>query len=82
MHFCPPTSSTISFRCEFFPAADSVPPVLCSLDILLEVKEVVGGHLEGYLCGKETFFSVATIERMAKHFKVGLFHFAPLCTMR
>ena len=43
---------------------------LCSLDILLEVKEVMGGHLEGFLYGKETFFSVATIERMVKHFKV------------
>lgn len=43
---------------------------MCSLDILLEVKEVVGGHLEGFLCGKETFFSMQTIERMAKHFKV------------
>lgn len=43
--------------------------MLCSLDILLELREV-NGQLEGHLCGKETFFSVQTIERMAKHFQV------------
>lgn len=43
----------------------------CSLDILLELKEV-NGQLEGHFCGKETFFSVQTIERMVKHFKVAL----------
>ena len=31
---------------------------------------MVGGHLEGFLYGKETFFTVPTIERMVKHFKV------------
>ena len=41
----------------------------CSLDILLELREV-NGRLQGHLSGKETFFSVQTFERMVKHFQV------------
>lgn len=50
-------------------AGSNLVEIFCSLDILLELKEV-NGQLEGHFCGKETFFSVQTIERMVKHFKV------------
>ena len=43
--------------------------LLCSLDVLLEFNEV-NGALVGSLCGKETFFTIPTIERMAQHFMV------------
>ena len=51
---------------------------VCSLDVLLELREV-NGVLEGHLCGKETFFAVKTIERMAKHFRVCSSTCASLC---
>lgn len=43
--------------------------LMCSLDVLLNLKEV-SGNLEGFICGKETFFAVPTMERMARHFQV------------
>lgn len=50
------------------------PITLClySLDVLLEFHEEKG-VLVGSLCGKETFFTVPTIERMARHFMVSAF---------